>query len=170
MKHSTPATLLLMMVIGLYGCVTVHNQDGSKTTWNPIEQLGKAISRKTDPVDVYLATFDSESWDLWDKIRQNPGSREALSAGTIRVKILAEAFLLISRDRRFPVNSDDELSIAPAIVYEGLLEDDRNTALAFLDFISQNRAFLHRELNGQKRIKAVKQFDAKIDRWLKDNG
>lgn len=73
---------------------------------------------KTEITDVYLAPFQSASWDKYDALRKDPTSNSILGK-SIHIKFLAEA-LIIAASVPGAVNADDELSLPPALLYEGL--------------------------------------------------
>lgn len=166
MRPQFQMIILVVFILFSSGCVT-QAPNGS---WNfkPFAGLQQSAPQHTEIVDIYLATFQSESWDMWDNIRRDPGTRAALSAGNIRIKFLAEGLMLASFGNKMIIG-DDEMSLPPALIFEGLLEKDKEAAFAYLDFMSKNRNQIHRELDQTKRIAKNKQLHAKADQWLKAN-
>ena len=178
MRPLLSAASILLFTLFLAGCVT-HTPNGS-WEWKPFKTLSKNTTPATsasvaatpstvNQVDVYLATFQGASWDMWDKIRQNPETNRALAAGTIRIRFLSEALMLASFGNA-PMIADDELSLPPALFYEGLHGKDNKLAFAYLDFMSKNRGLIHRELDQTKRAATNKKLHTLIDIWLKAQG
>lgn len=157
MNITTLLMVAIMMLLG--GCV-------ENKTYRLSDLFNSTA--KTEITDVYLAPFQSASWDKYDVLRQDPASNSELGK-SIRIKFLAEA-LIIAASVPGAVNADDELSLPPALLYEGLRKVNPDIALSYLDFMSRNRKYLHREHNKAKRTQKNKELHAMIDTWLKTNG
>ena len=166
MKKFTAAALLFSVLIGLSGCVTT-NPDGSRT-WSLGNVYRQLTTKNNEVVDVYLATFQPDSWDVWDRIRSAPETRAALVSGKIQVKFLAEGLLLYPSVPT--VVGEYKLSLPPALLYEGLLSVNKEMAWSYLDYMSKNRTWFHEEQNIVKLNREDKALHAKADAWMKKNG
>lgn len=121
-----------------------------------------------ETMDVYLAPFQPASWDKYDTLRRDPETNTQIEK-SIRIKFLAEA-LIIAAVVPGAINADDELSLPPALLYEGLRIVKPELALPFLDYMSQNRQHFYRELNTEKRAQKNNKLHGMADTWLKNNG
>lgn len=163
---------LALLALLLFSCTTAELQQMNARSSHPQDAGNPAApSRQSAVVDVYLSTMQMESWAFWDKIRQDPGTRAALSDGRIRIKWLTEAAIPFAMEGQFrELMETKKLSLPPAMLFEGLLDVNKEMAFSFLDYMSKHRNLFHDVADAHKRDVENAAMHGLIDIWLKNNG